>query len=302
MRQLLERRGYAIAGEASCAASAIESVERLAPDAALVDIHLPDATGFEVAARLTEAHPELAVLLTSFDFDRQFYALADVSGARGFVPKDQLAHGRVRVLLAGDRRRMSPRVIPFGRCGSDRRIARMRRERSRRDSDVVSEPRELLRRLAAADERSLRTAMAPTPEFERDYALTKPALDRRTRVLVRLAALIAVGASTESLRWAVELASTYRRRRRRARGRPRRHRFGGGRGAARRERAKAGACAGVRRGARRSGRPLLTEQAGVRRAHDGLGPGSGAELAINGVRLRLDGVRGHAQLRRDLAE
>jgi alkylhydroperoxidase/carboxymuconolactone decarboxylase family protein YurZ len=50
--------------------------------------------------------------------------------------------------------------------------------------------------------------MAPTPEFERGYALTKPALDRRTRVLVRLAALIAVGASTESLRWAVELAST----------------------------------------------------------------------------------------------
>ncbi len=50
--------------------------------------------------------------------------------------------------------------------------------------------------------------MAPTPEFELDYALTLPALDRRTRVLVRLAALIVVGACTESLRWAVELAST----------------------------------------------------------------------------------------------
>lgn len=50
--------------------------------------------------------------------------------------------------------------------------------------------------------------MVPTPEFERDFALTKPALDRRTRVLVRLAALIAVGACTDSLRWAVELAST----------------------------------------------------------------------------------------------
>jgi alkylhydroperoxidase/carboxymuconolactone decarboxylase family protein YurZ len=50
--------------------------------------------------------------------------------------------------------------------------------------------------------------MAPTPEFDPGYALTNPALDRRTRVLVRLAALIAVGACTESLRWAVELAST----------------------------------------------------------------------------------------------
>jgi alkylhydroperoxidase/carboxymuconolactone decarboxylase family protein YurZ len=72
----------------------------------------------------------------------------------------------------------------------------------------VSEARDLLRRLAAHDERSLRTAMKPTPEFEHDYALTVPALDRRTRLLVRLAALIAVGACTESLRWAVELAAT----------------------------------------------------------------------------------------------
>ena len=72
----------------------------------------------------------------------------------------------------------------------------------------MSEARDLLRRLAAHDERSLRRAMAPTPEFEPGYALTDPPLDRRTRVLVRLAALIAVGACTESLRWAVELAST----------------------------------------------------------------------------------------------
>jgi 4-carboxymuconolactone decarboxylase len=75
-------------------------------------------------------------------------------------------------------------------------------------SAVMSEARELLRRLAAHDESSLKTAMAPTPEFERGYELSSPALDRRTRVLVRLAALIAVGACTESLRWAVELAST----------------------------------------------------------------------------------------------
>jgi alkylhydroperoxidase/carboxymuconolactone decarboxylase family protein YurZ len=50
--------------------------------------------------------------------------------------------------------------------------------------------------------------MSPTPEFDHGSALIHPALDRRTRVLVRLAALIAVGACTESLRWAVELAST----------------------------------------------------------------------------------------------
>lgn len=77
-----------------------------------------------------------------------------------------------------------------------------------KNRETVSEALELLRRLAAHDERSLRRAMAPTPEFEGEDALMNPALDRRTRVLVRLAALLAVGACTESLRWAVELASS----------------------------------------------------------------------------------------------
>ena len=70
----------------------------------------------------------------------------------------------------------------------------------------VSEARDLLRRFTAQHECSLRTAMVPTPGFGPGEAMITPALDRRTRVLVRLAALIAVGASTESLRWAVELA------------------------------------------------------------------------------------------------
>jgi len=63
----------------------------------------------------------------------------------------------------------------------------------------VSEARDLLRRLAAHDEPWLRSAMAPTPEFERGYALTAPTLDQKTRILVRLATLIAVNAYTESL-------------------------------------------------------------------------------------------------------
>ena len=70
----------------------------------------------------------------------------------------------------------------------------------------MSEARDLLRRLAAHDEPSLQAVLAPTPEFDPDSELARP-LDRRTRVLVRLAALLAVGASTASLRWATELVS-----------------------------------------------------------------------------------------------
>jgi two-component system invasion response regulator UvrY len=88
-RELLERRGYAVAGEADCVAEAMEMVERLAADVVLVDLRLPDGDGFKLSAALTSDHPELAVLLTSADTvpdaDR-----VRATGARGFVPKSGL--------------------------------------------------------------------------------------------------------------------------------------------------------------------------------------------------------------------
>jgi 4-carboxymuconolactone decarboxylase len=72
----------------------------------------------------------------------------------------------------------------------------------------VGEPEALLRRLAAGDESCLRTVLAPTPEFDDAGPLAGDALDRRIRVLVRVAALLAVNAPTAALCWAVELAST----------------------------------------------------------------------------------------------
>ncbi|HET6870635.1 MAG TPA: response regulator [Solirubrobacteraceae bacterium] len=91
VRELLTRRGYEVAGEAETFAAALRLAEALAPDAALVDVRLPDGDGFELAARLTQSYPWMAVLLTSSEFDHRFYALADASGARGFVLKPHLA-------------------------------------------------------------------------------------------------------------------------------------------------------------------------------------------------------------------
>ena len=56
-----------------------------------------------------------------------------------------------------------------------------------------------LRRLALNDERYLRSALAD-PGISSD-------LDAKTQSLIRLGALLAVGAGTVSLRWTVELAA-----------------------------------------------------------------------------------------------
>jgi hypothetical protein len=66
----------------------------------------------------------------------------------------------------------------------------------------------LLLRLAAADERSLHATVTAAAAARRDGSGPTPGLDRRSRGLVRLAALLAVGASRESVCWAAEEATT----------------------------------------------------------------------------------------------
>ena len=70
---------------------------------------------------------------------------------------------------------------------------------------VTSETtRELLRRLAASDEASLAAAFSSAGSGSDDIVLH---LDRSTRVLVELAALLATDAPTASVRWAAERAA-----------------------------------------------------------------------------------------------
>jgi DNA-binding NarL/FixJ family response regulator len=90
-RRVLEWRGYVVAGEAGSAAGATAAAQRLAPDAVLLDVRLGEDSGFDVACALTQARPELAVLLVSSIDYRPCQALLRDCGARGFVLKSKLA-------------------------------------------------------------------------------------------------------------------------------------------------------------------------------------------------------------------
>ena len=92
-RNLLERRGYTVVGEADCAATALTLADSLTPDAVLLDVRLPDANGFDVAAAIasTSANGSPAVLLMTADPQLCHYGLLERSGARGLVAKADLA-------------------------------------------------------------------------------------------------------------------------------------------------------------------------------------------------------------------
>jgi DNA-binding NarL/FixJ family response regulator len=90
-RALLEASGYAIAGEAPDGNRAITTARRTHPDAALVDIDLPDTDGLALARRLADADNGLRIVLTSTDPTLVTPAALAQSGALAFVPKDELA-------------------------------------------------------------------------------------------------------------------------------------------------------------------------------------------------------------------
>jgi DNA-binding NarL/FixJ family response regulator len=77
-----------VAGTASDGAEALRQVALTAPDVVLMDLSMPVLDGVSATARITERHPDVAVLvLTSFsDRDRVVEALD--AGAVGYVLKD----------------------------------------------------------------------------------------------------------------------------------------------------------------------------------------------------------------------
>ena|SRR5438876_9431251 len=100
-RTLLELEGFEVVGEAADGASALELVGRLQPELVLLDIALPDTSGFDVAERLAGGPSE--VILTSSREQRDLGRRVRSSGALGFVPKDRLTGQAISALLEDQR-------------------------------------------------------------------------------------------------------------------------------------------------------------------------------------------------------
>ncbi|HEU4759638.1 MAG TPA: response regulator transcription factor [Dehalococcoidia bacterium] len=98
-RELLEREpDIEVIGEAANGAEAVELVERLGPDVAILDISMPVMGGIEATARIKAVRPATAVLiLTAYDDDQYVFALLG-AGAAGYLLKDVPSAELVRAL------------------------------------------------------------------------------------------------------------------------------------------------------------------------------------------------------------
>lgn len=101
-RRMLDAEGFDVIGDVADGESAVETAERLEPDAVLLDIQLGDGIdGFEVARRLAGLpHPPQVVLASSRQASAYGSRLTDAP-VRGFVSKEELS-GQALAVLLGD--------------------------------------------------------------------------------------------------------------------------------------------------------------------------------------------------------
>ena len=73
---------------ASSLADARAKIERDVPDFLVMDVELPDGSGFDFITEVLEQLPQLPVLMVSAQADRSYPKRAIACGAKGFIGKE----------------------------------------------------------------------------------------------------------------------------------------------------------------------------------------------------------------------
>lgn len=76
-----------LVGNAETGAAGLESIEKNHPDLAIIDLHLPDMSGLELARKAFQQTPALKILIFSGDSDRASVDEALKMGVHGYLLK-----------------------------------------------------------------------------------------------------------------------------------------------------------------------------------------------------------------------
>jgi len=101
LRALIERqRELSVVGTATDGLAAIELVDELGPDAAVLDLHMPLLDGVSAVARLRRDHPSLCLIALTGDDAPALHRAAKESGADDVLLKTELVGGLLDRLTA----------------------------------------------------------------------------------------------------------------------------------------------------------------------------------------------------------
>jgi DNA-binding NarL/FixJ family response regulator len=91
LRELIDRQPeLEVVGEARDGLEAIELVEALAPEAAVLDLHMPRLDGVRALEHLRREHPSLCLIALTGDAEPELARAATAAGADGVFLKGEL--------------------------------------------------------------------------------------------------------------------------------------------------------------------------------------------------------------------
>ncbi len=100
IRGVLSRTGrFQFVGEAEDGVEAVNLYNEVKPDVVIMDVQMPNMSGFEATVRITEDDPNATVILMSMQADAGYASVAAEAGAKGFLPKRTIDADMVLNLL-----------------------------------------------------------------------------------------------------------------------------------------------------------------------------------------------------------
>ncbi len=96
---LAAERAIQLVGEAGSVADSVAAAAKVHPDVVLMDIRLPDGTGFDACRRILQKLPETRILFLTSVVDDHLVDEAIRSGGQGYLLKEINGRGLVQAVL-----------------------------------------------------------------------------------------------------------------------------------------------------------------------------------------------------------
>src|ERR1051326_5326382 len=116
LRQIIElEAGFEVLGEAGDGRSALNLIQEIKPDIAVLDVNMPEMKGFDVAREVQQRDLSVRIIFLTMHDDESIFNEAMNVGAKGYLLKDSVSTDIVNSIkaVAAGQHYLSPAISNY---------------------------------------------------------------------------------------------------------------------------------------------------------------------------------------------